>query len=98
MRRLTVFLILFLVASQAQAQRPSTLDMTCAEAQSFIAANGAVVMSTGEHTYDRFVAHRGHCLPGEFMDYKWVPAADTPQCRLRNCEPDWPLPFENSFR
>jgi hypothetical protein len=98
MRTLTLSLMLGLAAGPALAQRSSTLGMTCAEAQSFVATNGAVVMSTGQFTYDRFVAHRGYCLAGEFIDYKWVPAADTPQCQMRICEPDWPLPFENSFR
>ena len=44
-------------------------------------------MSTGQYTYDRFVANRGQCMLGDVMDHKWVPAADTPECRLRVCVP-----------
>ena len=95
MRRFVLSLALFLIADTALAQRPSTLGMSCAEAQAVVAQAGAIVLSTGQHTYDRFVAHRGFCLPGEFMDRDWVPTADTPQCRLRVCRPDWPFPFDD---
>ena len=91
MRRFLLSLALSLVAGTATAQRPSTLGMSCAQAQALVAQSGAIVLSTGQHTYDRFVAHRGQCLPGEFYDREWVPAADTPQCRLHVCRPDWPL-------
>lgn len=81
--RMLVFALAFsLVAGHALAQRPSTLAMSCRQVQTLVAQNGAAVLSTGQHTYDRFVAHRGYCLPGEFFDYEWIPAADG-QCRLQ---------------
>jgi hypothetical protein len=92
MRGLIFSLALCLGAGEALAQRPSTLDMTCADVQAFIASNGAVVMSTGQYTYDRYVATRAQCLPGDVMRNRWVPAADTPECKLRVCVPRPPRP------
>ena len=45
--------------SQANAQaRPSTLGMSCGQAQYLVRSSGAIVLSTGGQTYDRFVASR----------------------------------------
>lgn len=59
MRRPILATLLVLVASVASAERPSTLDMSCAEASSLITSQGAIVLGTGGYTYRRFVAHRG---------------------------------------
>jgi hypothetical protein len=89
MRRFAIALCLSAVAGTALA-RPSTLSMTCAQAQALVEQQGAIVLSTGTYTYDRFVYHRGYCLPGEVFDREWVPAGDTPDCRLNVCKPDFP--------
>jgi len=41
--------------------------MTCAQAQALVTTTGAIVMSTGQYTYERFVAHRGFCRHGEVL-------------------------------
>lgn len=92
MRRTALSLILCLAAGETLAQRPSTLGMSCADVQAFITAQGAVVMSTGQYTYDRYVANRAQCFPGDIMDNRWVPTADTPECRVRVCVPRPPRP------
>lgn len=66
-------------AAQAQA-RPSTLAMSCGQAQSLVRSSGAIVLSTGQHTYDRFVANGGFCTPDEETVPTWAPTRDTPQC------------------
>ena len=72
-----------LSASHVFAQgRPSTLNMTCAQAQSFVRSAGAVVLSTGGHTYDRFVATQAFCTPDEELVPTWAPTRDTPQCMV----------------
>ena len=45
-----------------------------------VAEQGAVVLTTGDHTYDRFVAHGGFCLPGEAPLRAFAPAADASKC------------------
>jgi hypothetical protein len=94
MRRFVLSLTLSLLAGTALAQRPSTLGMSCGEAQALVAQAGAIVLSTGQHTYDRYVAHFGYCLPGEFLEREWVPTADG-QCRLRVCRNQPRLWFED---
>ena len=70
-----------LFASAAAAQpRPSTVNMSCRQAAGLVASRGAVVLGTGGHTYDRFVADRRFCLATEVTEPVWVPARDTPQC------------------
>ena len=86
MRRLSVFVsagvALALLAGTAFGQRPLTLAMSCGEAQSLVASHGAIVMSTGRHTYERFVATRGFCLLGEHAWPAYAPTADARQCPL----------------
>jgi hypothetical protein len=47
-----------------------------------VASHGAVVMSTGRHTYERFVASPGYCLFGEYAYTAWAPTRDSRSCRL----------------
>jgi hypothetical protein len=84
MRRSILGLLAALLAgtSIAQAARPSTLDMTCGEAQATVASYGAVVMSTGDYTYDRFVVHNGFCLPTEIARPASAPTLDTDYCTV----------------
>jgi hypothetical protein len=74
--------ILFVLAATAASARPSTLSMTCREAQSIVASKGAVVMSTGPHTYARFVAIVGYCMTAEWGYPATAPTKDTPSCQL----------------
>jgi hypothetical protein len=73
---------LLLLAPSAAAARPASYSMTCEEAQALVAANGAVVVSTGRYTYERFVAHVGFCVHGEIVDSAHAPTIDDPQCRI----------------
>ncbi|PIK70738.1 hypothetical protein [Methylobacterium frigidaeris] len=73
--------------------RPSTLDMTCRQARSLLAAQGAAVLGTGGYTYDRFVRDRSFCEPTQITKNAFVPTRDTPECLVgyRCIEPgrDW---------
>jgi hypothetical protein len=68
-----------LMNATAQA-RPSTLSMTCGQAQALVARQGAIVLSTGEFTYDRYVSDRRFCEVGEALRNEFVPTRDNPQC------------------
>jgi hypothetical protein len=93
MRRL-LFLSLAMLHATAVAQaRPSTLDMSCAEAAATVASYGAAVLTTGEFTYDRFVAHLGFCLPTEAVKPAYAPTIDTESCNLGYvCEEERRIP------
>jgi hypothetical protein len=45
----------------ASAQRPDARTMTCQQVHDLIASRGAVVLTTGQHTYDRYVASGRYC-------------------------------------
>jgi hypothetical protein len=67
---------LLMTASAADA-RQSTLNMTCAQASSLVGRQGAIVLSTGRYTFDRFVANGAFCNPGtDYTIPAWAPTRD----------------------
>ena len=80
--RLAILALVFLVTlvATAAAARPSTLSMTCREAQSLVASKHAVVMSTGPHTYNRFAAREFYCMTAEWGYPSTAPTEDNPSC------------------
>jgi hypothetical protein len=93
MSRLIAFTAAGLLAGMSLAQaRESTLSMSCRQAASLVASRGAVVLSTGRHTFDRFVATPGFCFAGEWGEPAWAPTRDG-SCRLgyicRSGDPPW---------
>jgi hypothetical protein len=76
--------------------RPDTRTMTCAQANQLVRQRGAVVMSTGQHTFRRFVASRAYCDPWEVRKTFYAPTRDARQCPISGVceEPVWRLrPF-----
>jgi hypothetical protein len=72
-----------LVATGAAAQpRPSTLAMSCGQARALVASRGAIVLGTGPHTYDRYVAHTGFCPHDQTTEPAFEPTRDNPQCYI----------------
>ncbi len=69
----------FISAPQAHA-RPDARKMTCEQAQKMVKKHGEVVMTTGQHTYFRFVATLGYCDRGEALFPKRSATKDNPQC------------------
>ena len=82
-------------AALAQGRRPDTRTMTCEQVQTMIASRGAVVLTTGQHTYDRYVAYGRYCSMGEVALQETVRTRDTNQCVVYACRidpfgpPDW---------
>jgi hypothetical protein len=62
--------------------RPDTRTMTCQQAQDFVRRSGAVVMTTGQHTYERLVSNQGYCDFDEMTWLKVAPTKDNPKCRV----------------
>ena len=81
MIHIAVLLALQLLATGVLAQqRPLTPTMSCSSAARLVSTQGAVVLGTGRHTYDRFVRDVGFCERDETTEPAWAPAADAPQC------------------
>jgi len=82
-------------APEAHSARPDTRAMNCQQAQSLVRSRGAVVMTTGQYTYERIVAGQGYCEGDEETWIKTAPTRDDPQCRVgyycrtRVFEPLW---------
>lgn len=80
-RTLASLLLLLVTANVAEA-RPSTLTMSCHQAQRMVASRGAVVMTTGPHTYDRFVANPGFCEVAEWAHSATARTKDRQDCPM----------------
>ena len=60
--------------------RPNTTTMSCRAAAALVASHGAIVLSTGPTTYDRYVLDDGYCNRDEETRPAFVRTADNPQC------------------
>ena len=69
--------------------------MSCAQAQSLVARHGAIVMTTGRHTYQRFVAGPRFCDHWEVVRPEVQQTRDAPRCLVGYiCETPLFSPFE----
>jgi hypothetical protein len=93
--RVSAFLAVTFLACGSVAARPSTLDMTCDQARATVASEGAVVMSTGQHTYERFVANWGFCNFDEWADWTSAPTRDVRRCPVGYVCKYRPAPWED---
>jgi hypothetical protein len=76
------FVIAILAASSIAEARPNATTMTCAEAAATVSRAGAIVLSTGEFTYDRFVADISHCMLRQTTGPGIAPTRDNPRCQV----------------
>lgn len=83
MQRLALSLLALAITSVTIAEaRPNTTQMSCAQAAATVARAGAIVLTTGEQTYERFVATNAFCLPGEMTEPGIAPTLDSPACQV----------------
>lgn len=68
--------------------------MTCAQVQALISQRGGVVLSTGQHTFDRYVANRNFCQHGEILKRDYVPTRDNNRCYVQRCANNQPFYFD----
>jgi hypothetical protein len=80
--RASLTLVALFVTSSVAEARPNTTTMSCGEAAATVARAGAIVLTTGEHTYERFVAASTFCLGGEIAEPGIAPAADSERCQV----------------
>lgn len=69
------------MAAEAQG-RPDARAMTCAQARSLVMQSGALVLTTGQHTYDRYVSHERFCSPGYMTRRAHVQTRDAQFCPI----------------
>ncbi|KQP07444.1 hypothetical protein ASF28_15375 [Methylobacterium sp. Leaf99] len=77
------------LATPASAQ--TTGRMTCADAMALVKRQGAILLDTGNQTFQRFVRDRSFCEITEIADLRFVPTRDNPECPIgyRCREPDY---------
>ncbi len=73
--------LLPILVSPAQA-RQNTTRMSCRQAQDLVYSRGAIVLSTGRTTYDRFVASRAFCSPGDYIKRAYARTRDRRSCPI----------------
>lgn len=91
-RRALVVAVVVLAASPALA-RPDARTMTCDALNRFIARHGAVVMTTGRYTYQRFVASRRFCDPWQVTQPVYQVTRDRKRCVVYSTCIDPPYDF-----
>jgi len=64
--------------------RPDALAMTCSEVQALLAREGAVTLTTGANTYDRYYAP-GACDGTRVARPATIATRDTAQCQVHTC-------------
>lgn len=77
----SITLVASFLATPALA-RPDTRTMTCQQARAMLNQQGAVVFTTGDRLFDRYVRDRRFCQFDEALKSAWVPTKDNPQCRI----------------
>lgn len=65
--------------------RPDARAMTCSEVQALLARDGAVTLTTGANTYDRYYAP-GSCDGTRVARPVTIATKDTSQCQVHDCE------------
>jgi hypothetical protein len=92
MKRGAIAAIFLLLASPSFAiSRYDPTGMACATVQDLVGREGEVILRYGSSSilglpvYDRYVADRGRCGPGEVARTAGVPSADQKYCPVKKC-------------
>ena len=86
-----MFMLVGLSLPVAAQGRPDARTMSCEEVRAMIATRGAVVLTTGRHTYDRYVAGSHFCPPPDVARPETIRTRDADQCMVFACRPS---PFD----
>lgn len=83
----------FATTAEAQSRRPDVRKMTCEQVKELVKKTGAVVLTTGQYTYDRYVSNQFYCPSGMETKNAWVATSDTQKCLIGyTCEIRIPWP------
>ena len=88
--------VMTVAACGAAFALPDTRTMTCRQAQDLVNRSGAIVLSTGKYTYDRYISARGYCDVPYGPDLAYVPTRDNPNCPVGyRCVQQSPMDLNN---
>jgi len=73
--------VLPVLAPVAQT-RPNTTRLSCNQTKDLVYSRGAVVLSTGRNTFDRFVANQSFCPSGDYVERAFVRTRDRNSCSI----------------
>lgn len=79
LKRLAIALAVALMTFPANA-RPDARTMTCAQAQALVKKSKAITLSTGKHTYKRFVGNANSCGSDQRAGRGTAPTKDNQRC------------------
>ena len=83
MKIFTLTFVLCIASGAALAEsRPATINMSCTAAASLVRTQGAVVLSTGRDTFDRFVRDASFCAYGQVLLPGFAPTSNLAQCQV----------------
>lgn len=86
--KFTAPFVALLAATSVAEARPDTRSMTCQQVQTLLERQGATVLTTGTHTYDRYLPQFStQCRQFEEPRQTSVPTSDTSSCRVFECQP-----------
>jgi hypothetical protein len=74
---------LFSYASPGFA-RPDLRTMTCQQARAVVQQYKAIVMTTGQYTYERIVIGQGYCSQTQVTRRLYTPTVDIENCNVGN--------------
>jgi len=80
-----IFAAIMLVTTtlaQSAGHRPDTRTLSCAIVVSLVQSRGAVLLSTGRYTYDKYVKNHAYCNVNEAIKRAFVPTADNNRCNV----------------
>ena len=81
MKSVLMLLVFLSLASNASAQtQVEGRSLSCAQIAATVRNRGAVVISTGPYTYDRYVNGGQFCVRPEIPVPTWISTADAAQC------------------
>ena len=81
-RLMLSILVATLATIPVAGARENTANMSCDEAAATVAKAGAIVLSTGVNTYERFVASVQFCLPRQTTEPGLAPTIDSRFCHV----------------
>lgn len=79
-------------ASGAATARPDVRNMTCQQARDLVVQSHSIVLTTGQHTYDKFVSGQRYCEHPLTAVPAYVTTKDVRQCMIGyTCEDRDPI-------
>ena len=75
-------LVLSTTFAHGSGHRPDTRNISCGAAKSLVQSKGAILFSTGNYTYDKYVKNHAYCNVDEALKRAFVPTADQRRCNV----------------